>query len=84
MWRLARVMTEALAHRSPRRRGNQAALAKGRRARRRLCQAETVDDAPTREDLETLVEQLRAEVDRLKDELRQLRRDSHEVPPHYL
>ena len=38
----------------------------------------------TREELEALVATLRAEVERLKDELRRLRRDTHEVPPHYL
>ncbi len=49
-----------------------------------LCKAGTVDDALTREQLESLVTTLRAEVDRLKEELRQLRRDRHETPPHYL
>ncbi len=42
------------------------------------------EDEATREELEALVASLRAEVERLKDELRRLRRDSHEVPPHYL
>jgi uncharacterized small protein (DUF1192 family) len=42
------------------------------------------DDETTREELEALVASLRAEIERLKDELRRLRRDSHEVPPHYL
>ncbi len=43
-----------------------------------------MNDEPTRDELEALVAQLRAEVDRLKDELRRLRHDRHEVPPHYL
>ncbi|MHB8827458.1 MAG: hypothetical protein ACYC5Z_07325 [Acidimicrobiales bacterium] len=42
------------------------------------------EDEATREELESLVASLRAEVERLKDELRRLRRDTHEVPPHYL
>ena len=42
------------------------------------------EDEATREELEELVASLRAEVERLKDELRRLRRDTHEVPPHYL
>ncbi|MBU6515786.1 MAG: hypothetical protein KGI65_07875 [Acidobacteriota bacterium] len=39
---------------------------------------------PTPEELRRLVEELRAEVARLKEELRRARRDQHEVPPHYL
>jgi len=39
---------------------------------------------PTREELEALVEALRDEVQRLKEEIRRIRRDNHEVPPHYL
>ena len=39
---------------------------------------------PSREELEALVVALRDEVQRLKDELRRIRRESHEVPPHYL
>ena len=42
------------------------------------------EDETTREELEALVASLRAEVERLKDELRRLRRDTHEVPPHDL
>jgi cell division protein FtsB len=39
---------------------------------------------PTREELEALLRELREEVARLKDEIRRLRHDQHEVPPHYL
>ncbi len=39
---------------------------------------------PTREELEALLRELRDEVARLKEEIRQLRRENHEVPPHYL
>jgi prefoldin subunit 5 len=39
---------------------------------------------PTREELEALLRELRDEVARLQEEIRQLRRESHEVPPHYL
>ncbi|HET9089787.1 MAG TPA: hypothetical protein VFN54_05740 [Acidimicrobiales bacterium] len=42
------------------------------------------ENETTREELEVLVAALTAEVERLKDELRRLRRDAHEVPPHYL
>jgi len=42
------------------------------------------DSEATREELEALVDSLRAEVARLKEELRRERRDRHEVPPHYL
>jgi hypothetical protein len=38
---------------------------------------------PTRAELEALLRELREEVVRLKEEIRQLRRESHEVPPHY-
>jgi hypothetical protein len=38
---------------------------------------------PTRGELEALLRELREEVVRLKEEIRQLRRESHEVPPHY-
>ena len=38
----------------------------------------------TREELEELVQRLRDEVARLKEEIRSARRDAHEVPPHYL
>lgn len=38
----------------------------------------------TRDELEELVRTLREEVARLKEEIRRIRRDQHEVPPHYL
>jgi hypothetical protein len=38
---------------------------------------------PTKAELEALLLELRDEVARLKEEIRQLRRESHEVPPHY-
>ncbi len=38
----------------------------------------------TRDQLEELVRALREEVARLKEEIRRIRRDQHEVPPHYL
>lgn len=40
-------------------------------------------DELTRDELEALVIKLRADVARLQEELRHLRRDHHEVPPHY-
>jgi hypothetical protein len=44
-----------------------------------------VDDASlSREQLLALIDELRAELERLRDELRRAHRDSHEVPPHYL
>ena len=42
------------------------------------------ENEETREELEALIATLRKEIERLKDELRRLRRDTHEVPPHYL
>ncbi len=42
------------------------------------------DDDLTREELLSLVAALREEIARLADELRRARRDTHEVPPHYL
>lgn len=42
------------------------------------------DDELSREELLALVESLRLEVARLSEELRRARRDTHEVPPHYL
>jgi len=38
----------------------------------------------TREELEQRVASLLVEVAKLKEELRRLRREHHEVPPHYL
>jgi hypothetical protein len=43
----------------------------------------TVDDV-SREELESLVRTLRAEVERLRGEIARLRRDVDERPPHYL
>jgi len=40
--------------------------------------------SPSRDELEALVHELRDEVQRLKEELRRLRRRDSEVPPHYL
>jgi uncharacterized small protein (DUF1192 family) len=39
--------------------------------------------APTVEELQELVVLLREENARLKEEIRRIRRDSHEIPPHY-
>jgi ribosome recycling factor len=39
---------------------------------------------PTREELLELIRQLREENARLKEEIRRIRRDNAEVPPHYL
>ena len=39
---------------------------------------------PSREDLLATVTSLRDEVARLKEEIRRIRRETHEVPPHYL
>jgi uncharacterized small protein (DUF1192 family) len=41
-------------------------------------------DGPSREELLSLVGELRAEVARLKEEIRRLRHDEHEVPPHHV
>jgi uncharacterized small protein (DUF1192 family) len=43
-----------------------------------------METAPTRDELEETIRALRDEVARLKLELRRLRREDHEVPPHYL
>jgi uncharacterized small protein (DUF1192 family) len=43
-----------------------------------------VAKSPSIEELEALVRDLRDEVQRLKEELRRLRRQDSEVPPHYL
>ncbi|HEY1223108.1 MAG TPA: hypothetical protein VGE75_06400 [Acidimicrobiales bacterium] len=42
------------------------------------------DEHSSREQLEELVTQLREENARLKEEVRRLARERHEVPPHYL
>jgi len=39
---------------------------------------------PAREELLELIRQLREENARLKEEIRRIRRDNAEVPPHYL
>ncbi|MGB8196001.1 MAG: hypothetical protein WCF25_03235 [Acidimicrobiales bacterium] len=39
---------------------------------------------PTRDELEATIAALRDEIIRLKEELRRARRESNEVPPHYL
>jgi len=50
-----------------------------------LCQPEYVtSDETSREELEELVNQLREENTRLREEVRRLAREHHEVPPHYL
>ena len=61
----------------------------GRRVRRAplgvVCQPVKVTSSePTREELLRVIERLRREVERLKDEIQRIRRDSNEVPPHYL
>ncbi len=43
-----------------------------------------MSEDPSIEELRDLVDALREEVARLKEELRLARRDHHEVPPHYL
>jgi len=49
-----------------------------------LCHSGGVTTPPTREELEALIVELRAELDRLREELRRARRDQAETPPHYL
>jgi len=39
---------------------------------------------PTNEEYEEIIRDLKAEIDRLKEEIRKIRRDNNEVPPHYL
>ena len=38
---------------------------------------------PTREELEATITSLRDEIDRLKEEIRKIRRETNEAPPHY-
>jgi prefoldin subunit 5 len=38
----------------------------------------------TRDELEAIIASLRDEITRLKEEIRQIRRETNEVPPHYL
>jgi uncharacterized small protein (DUF1192 family) len=42
------------------------------------------DDDLSHEELLSVIAALREEVARLTEELRRARRDTHEVPPHYL
>jgi hypothetical protein len=39
---------------------------------------------PSREELEEIISSLRDEIIRLKEEIRRIRRETNEVPPHYL
>jgi uncharacterized small protein (DUF1192 family) len=39
---------------------------------------------PSREELEAIIDSLRDEIARLKEEIRQTRRETNEAPPHYL
>ena len=39
---------------------------------------------PTYEELEETIHSLRLEIERLRQEIRQIRRDHNEAPPHYL
>jgi hypothetical protein len=41
-------------------------------------------DTPSREELEAIISSLRDEIIRLKEEIRLIRRETNEVPPHYL
>jgi uncharacterized small protein (DUF1192 family) len=43
-----------------------------------------VESEPSREELEALIASLREEIARLKEEIRRTRRETNEVPPHYL
>jgi uncharacterized small protein (DUF1192 family) len=38
----------------------------------------------TRDELEEIISSLRDEIDRLKEEIRHIRRETNETPPHYL
>jgi uncharacterized small protein (DUF1192 family) len=50
-----------------------------------VCENSAVSTSePTLEELEALIATLREENERLRSELRQARRDTHETPPHYL
>ncbi len=42
------------------------------------------DTEPTREELLEQIDDLRSELERLRAEIRLIRRDQHETPPHYL
>jgi len=39
---------------------------------------------PSREELEATIDSLRDEIARLKEEIRLIRRETNEAPPHYL
>jgi hypothetical protein len=39
---------------------------------------------PTRDEQEALIASLRDEIARLKEEIRKIRRETNEAPPHYL
>ena len=39
---------------------------------------------PSREELEEIISTLREEITRLKEVIRQIHRETDEVPPHYL
>jgi uncharacterized small protein (DUF1192 family) len=39
---------------------------------------------PSRDELEAIIASLHEEISRLKEEIRRIRRDTNEVPPHYL
>jgi uncharacterized small protein (DUF1192 family) len=39
---------------------------------------------PSRDELEAIISSLRDEINRLKEEIRRIRRDNNEAPPHYL
>jgi prefoldin subunit 5 len=40
-------------------------------------------DEPTREELQATIAQLRQELEVLREEIRRIRQDRYEVPPHY-
>jgi len=42
------------------------------------------NETPTSEEYEKIIRDLKAEISRLKEEIRKIRRDNNEVPPHYL
>lgn len=42
------------------------------------------DTKPTSDEYEEIIRDLKAEIVRLKEEIRKIRRDNNEVPPHYL
>jgi hypothetical protein len=50
-----------------------------------VCESyEVTPTEPTRDELEAIIASLREEIIRLKDEIRRIRRENNEVPPHYL